>query len=172
MFWGSILFGSFQGTPWNLALFLMLSLICFLHRYRMLFTWPNESCRKIPQLLSANLFSSAAPKPLFLSLFLLLPKYPCIPLEAWVLRTGHKKYITGRGEGTHGAPIRRVLQRFFFIYFWLRWVFVAARGLSLVAASGCQSSMWCAGFSLRWLLLLWSTGSRRTGFSCCGMRTQ
>ena len=25
---------------------------------------------------------------------------------------------------------------FFLIYFWLRWVFIAARGLSLVAASG------------------------------------
>ena len=25
---------------------------------------------------------------------------------------------------------------YLFIYFWLRWVFVAARGLSLVAASG------------------------------------
>ena len=37
-----------------------------------------------------------------------------------------------------------------FIYFWLRWVFVAARGLSLVA-------LLCVGFSLRWLL-------------CCGAR--
>ena len=27
--------------------------------------------------------------------------------------------------------------------------------------------MWCVGFSLRWLLLLWSMGSRCTGFSCC-----
>ena len=47
-----------------------------------------------------------------------------------------------------------------FIYFWLHWVFVAARGLSLVAASGGYSSLWFAGFSLRWLLLLQSTGSR------------
>ena len=56
-----------------------------------------------------------------------------------------------------------------FIYFWLRWVFVAARGLSLVAASGGYSSLWCTGFSLRWLLLLWSTGSRCVGFSSCGL---
>ena len=55
-----------------------------------------------------------------------------------------------------------------FIYFWLRWVFVAARRLSLVAASGGYSSLWCAGFSLWWLLLLRSTGSRRAGFSSCG----
>ena len=41
-------------------------------------------------------------------------------------------------------------------------------GLSLVAASGGYSSLWCAGFSLRWLLLLWSKGCRRQGFSTCG----
>ena len=55
-----------------------------------------------------------------------------------------------------------------FIYFWLRWVFVAVHGLSLVAASGGYSSLRCAGFSLWWLLLLRSTGSRRAGFSSCG----
>ena len=32
-------------------------------------------------------------------------------------------------------------------------------GLSLVVASGGYSSLWGAGFSLRWLLLLQSTGS-------------
>ena len=35
-----------------------------------------------------------------------------------------------------------------------------------------RSSLCCAGFSLRWLLLLWSTGSRRAGFSSCGTRAQ
>ena len=59
-----------------------------------------------------------------------------------------------------------------FIYFWLHWVFVAAHGLSLVAASGCYSCLQCAGFLLQWLLLLWSTGSRRVGFSGCGMWAQ
>ena len=58
----------------------------------------------------------------------------------------------------------------YFIYFWLRWVFVAAHGLSLVAASRGYSSLWCTGFSMRWLLLLRSMGSRRTGFSSCGMQ--
>ena len=57
---------------------------------------------------------------------------------------------------------------YLFIYFWLRWVFVAARGLSLVAASGGYSSLWCRSFSLWWLLFLRSTGSRRAGFSSCG----
>ena len=61
---------------------------------------------------------------------------------------------------------------FLFIYFWLRWVFVAVRGLSLVAASGGYSSLQCTGFSLRWLLLLWSTGSRCAGFSSCGTWAQ
>ena len=60
----------------------------------------------------------------------------------------------------------------YFIYFWLFWVFVAARGLSLVAASGGYSSLRCAGFSLQWLLSLWSTGSRRVGFSSCGTWAQ
>ena len=49
------------------------------------------------------------------------------------------------------------------IYFWLRWVFVPARGLSLVAARGSYSLSWCAGFSLQWLLLLRSTGSSHMG---------
>ena len=53
----------------------------------------------------------------------------------------------------------------FIYYFWLCWVFLAACGLSLVAASGGCSSLWCAGFSLRWLLLLRSMGSRCVGFS-------
>ena len=50
-----------------------------------------------------------------------------------------------------------------FIYFWLHWVFVAARRLSLVVASGGHSSSRCAGLSLLRPLLLWSTGSRRAG---------
>ena len=52
---------------------------------------------------------------------------------------------------------------YLFIYFWLCWVFVSVRGLSLVAASGCHSSSWCAGLSLSRPLLLRSTGSRRAG---------
>ena len=60
---------------------------------------------------------------------------------------------------------------YLFIYLWLCWVFVAARGLSLVAASGGNSLLQCAGFSLQWLLLLQSTGSRHMGFSSCGTRT-
>ena len=46
----------------------------------------------------------------------------------------------------------------FIIYFWLCWVFVSVRGLSLVVASGGHSSSRCAGLSLSW-----RTGSRRAG---------
>ena len=48
-------------------------------------------------------------------------------------------------------------EELFLFYFWLRQVFVAACGFSLVAASGGCSSLRCAGFSLG-------------GFSCCGAR--
>ena len=41
-------------------------------------------------------------------------------------------------------------------------------GLSLVAASRGYSLLQCAGFSLWWLPLLQSTGSRHAGFSSCG----
>ena len=56
----------------------------------------------------------------------------------------------------------------YYYYFWLHWVFVAVHGFSLVAASGGYSSLRRAGFSLRWLLLLRSMGSRCVGFSNCG----
>ena len=57
-----------------------------------------------------------------------------------------------------------------FIYLRLCCVFIATCMLSLVVASGGYSLLQCTGFSLQWLLLLWSTGSRCTGFSSCGMR--
>ena len=58
-------------------------------------------------------------------------------------------------------PIRIHEFLFSIIIFWLCWVFVAVHGLSLVVASRGCSSLWCAGFSLRWLLSLQSMGSRR-----------
>ena len=76
-----------------------------------------------------------------------------------------------------GKSLSSILTCFFFlnlfilfIYFWLCWVSVAMRRLSLVAASGGYSLLQCVGFSLRWLLLLQSTGSRHVGFSSCGSR--
>ena len=55
-----------------------------------------------------------------------------------------------------------------FIYFWLHWVFIAVRGLSLAVASRDYSSLQCAGFSLRWLFLLRSMGRRCAGSCSCG----
>ena len=52
---------------------------------------------------------------------------------------------------------------YLFTFFWLCWVFVSVRGLSLVAASGGHSSSRCTGLSLSRPLLLRSTGSRRAG---------
>ena len=60
------------------------------------------------------------------------------------------------------------LNLFICFYFWLCWVFAAACGLSLVVVSRGYSLLRCAGFSWRWLLLLWSTGSKYAGFSSCG----
>ena len=48
----------------------------------------------------------------------------------------------------------------FCFYFWLCYVSAAARRLSLLVVSSGYSSWQCAGFSLQWLLLRWSTGSR------------
>ena len=48
-----------------------------------------------------------------------------------------------------------------FIYLWLCWVFVSARGLSLVVASGGHSSSRCTVLSPSRPLPWWSTGSRR-----------
>ena len=68
-------------------------------------------------------------------------------------------------QGSNLCPLHWQADSFFFfliiiylfIYFWLCWVFVSVRGLSLVAASGGHSSSRCAGLSLR------STGSRLAG---------
>ena len=64
------------------------------------------------------------------------------------------------------TPHHSIVPHFFFFnfylfiyYFWLCWVFVSVRGLSLVAASGGHSSSRCAGLSLSRPLLLWSAGS-------------
>ena len=49
------------------------------------------------------------------------------------------------------------------MYFWLRWVLFAVRGLSLAAASGAYSLLVVLDFSLQWLLSLWSTRSKVLG---------
>ena len=72
-----------------------------------------------------------------------------------------------------GAEFIFIFYKFIYLFiYWLLWVFVAAHGLSLIALSGGYSSLRCMGFSLWWLLLLQSTGSRRVGFSSCGTWAQ
>ena len=63
-----------------------------------------------------------------------------------------------------------------FFFFFLKFIYfifgcvgsLLCSGFSLVVASEGYSLLRCAGLSLRWLLLLWSTGSRRADFSSCG----
>ena len=59
-----------------------------------------------------------------------------------------------------------------FIHFWLRWVFVAVYGLSLISMSTGYFLLGFSGFSLWWLLLFWSTGPGCTGFSTCSTKAQ
>ena len=72
----------------------------------------------------------------------------------------------------HDFFFHKFIYLFIYFYFWLHWVFVAVRGLSLVVARGGYSSLRWAGFSLWWLLLLQSRGSRCVGFSSCGTWAQ
>ena len=67
--------------------------------------------------------------------------------------------LTHRLVGGKGFFLKNL---YLFIYLCrLHWVFVAARGLSLVVASGGYSSLWCAGF------LLIEVGG---DFTCCRER--
>ena len=52
-------------------------------------------------------------------------------------------------------------------YFILTALDLHCYGLPLTVARGVHSSLQCWGFSLQWLLLLWSTGSE-LGLSGCG----
>ena len=59
-----------------------------------------------------------------------------------------------------------------FFNFWLRWVFVSVLGLFLVVVNEDYSLLLCGGFSLWWLLLLRSMGSRHAGFNSCGTQAK
>ena len=60
---------------------------------------------------------------------------------------------------------------FYFIFLIFIYLFIyGCIGSSLLHAGFLQ--LWCTCFSLRWLLLLWSMGSRCEGFSSCGMQCQ
>ena len=59
-----------------------------------------------------------------------------------------------------------------YLFIWLCWVFVTTWRLPLALVSWGYSSLQCTGFSLLWLLLFWSTGSRHAGFSSCNTQAQ
>ena len=66
---------------------------------------------------------------------------------------GREPAVSSKADGEGNSFILFYYFIHSFIHFGLPWVFIAVRRLSLVAASG--------AFSLQWLLLLRSTGSRR-----------
>ena len=95
---------------------------------------------------------------------LLLPSiFPSIR----VFSNGHMKWPKYQTFSFSISPSNEDCFRFFLILISFQpcWVFTALYGLSLVAASG----VYC---SLKWLLLLWGTGSRHTGFSSCSTQAQ
>ena len=56
-----------------------------------------------------------------------------------------------------------ILKYIYFILGIIWYLFLVVLGLSLVVQSRAYSSLWYVGVTLRWLLLLWSSGSRCTG---------
>ena len=64
------------------------------------------------------------------------------------------------------------LKIYLFIYFWLRWVFVAVRGLSLVVTLRCGArASHCGGFSCcrAQALGVWASVVVARGLSSCGL---
>ena len=98
-------------------------------------------------------------------------KYQHCCYFSWVLLQMHFNHPLGNFRCSLSVA-SIYISFWFFFFFWLCWVFVAVCGLSLVVARGGYSSLRCVGFSLRWLLLLRSTGSRSAGFSNCGTWAQ
>ena len=81
---------------------------------------------------------------------------------------GHLHFLFGKMSLQFFCPF------LFFFYKFILFLFISGcvgslllRRLSLAAASRGYCLSQCAGFSFWWLLLLWSMGSRRTGFSSC-----
>ena len=112
--------------------------------------------------------------PMFLAALLTITKVwkqpKCLLTDEW-------EKLNDQKQKSHSKGLKKFFKHLFIYLFYLfifrlSWVFVAPHGLSLVAASGGYSSLQCTGFSSWWLLLLWSTGSRRVGFSSCCRRVQ
>ena len=93
--------------------------------------------------------------------------------DSAALRCSPRFCISNRFPGDAATAASEYHTFFFFlIYFWLCWVFVSVRGLSLVAASGGHSSSRCAGLSLSRPLLLVEHRLQTCRLSSCGSRAQ
>ena len=74
-------------------------------------------------------------------------------------------------------PSEFLLSLYLFIYYYyfllsLVFIFLTNKLIYLFILGHVGSSLRCVGFSLQWLLLLWSMGSRCVGFSSCGTQAQ
>ena len=78
----------------------------------------------------------------------------------------------GKQTKFHDMRLWLFFFKYLFIYVWLHRVFTATRRLALVAVSRGYSSSRCTGFSLQWLLLLPTAGSRRAVPSSRSMQHQ
>ena len=99
-----------------------------------------------------------------------------LPLSGFFL-IGKRKSLSRSYEVTDSCSKRQFLTDVYFFFFKIYFIYLflavwglhcCARGLCLFTVSRGYSSLRCAGFSLRWLLLLQSTGSRRESFSSRG----
>ena len=68
--------------------------------------------------------------------------------------------------------LRKILLKFVFIYSIFGCAGSSLLRVSVIVVSAGYSSLWCTGFSLWWLLLLWSLGSQCPGFSNCSIWAQ
>ena len=94
----------------------------------------------------------------FLKKYLNIYLFGCAGSQLW--HTGSSLLCTGSSLQHAGSFFLKLINLF---YFWLCWIFIAVHGLSLVAVSGGYSSLRCAGFSLRCLLLLQEHGLQAHG---------
>ena len=113
-----------------------------------------------PQLLGSSLCHTRV-KCLWLGWGLARPEKPTMwfMVGVWVTwrpLTWRLSSTPGKSGLCYEAPIKTLKHFTYFFHFWLRWVFVAGRGLSLVAVSeGCS--------------LLQCPGSRVHGLQSCGV---
>ena len=119
-----------------------------------------------------NMHGSDIPNPAELTLYLTKQKSNQVILAVKSFQ-GDPLFLAGHLRSRVIRPLpfspgSSLLSNYISFSVWLHWVFITACGLSLVSVSRGYSSLRCSGFPLWWLLLLWSMGSRHTGFSSCG----